>query len=311
MISEVTRCLHLQEDLYSIPAGNLSLFNPVRDRIVLEAPWIFTKPPPTAPTTDLMRYAIDTLFTNEDIAQERAILRTIQQYPHVNIVQAIALAYPGGIYLRRYTPLSKFNQIDKSVRPVRLLWYRDILRALQHLHHFHIAHADVRATNLLLDSEHRIVLYDFARATYFGGRNPSGPSGEPPFEEGSYGANGLVKTDSEATDKFALASFIYEMEIGHRPKFKYPASLLICPSVNTGDHILDETIQNGWKYRFESTAAMLGALEARIQSVGTDAAELPTIETRSSDIMCSEVESWRSQRLEQYGMSRPTDRCRE
>ena len=101
------------------------------------------------------------------------------------------------------------------------------------------------------------------------------------------------------------------MEIGHRPEFKYPASSLICPSVNTGDHMLDEIIQNGWKHRFESTAAMLGALEARIQSAGTDAAELPTIEARSSDVMCSEVDSWRSQRLEQYGISRPTDRRKE
>ena len=56
-----------------------------------------------------MRYVMDTVFTNEDIAQERAILRTIEQYPHVNIVQAIALSHPEGIYLRRYKPLSKFN----------------------------------------------------------------------------------------------------------------------------------------------------------------------------------------------------------
>ncbi|KAL8912798.1 MAG: hypothetical protein Q9171_002256 [Xanthocarpia ochracea] len=286
MSSGVIRSPQLQEDLYSIAAGNSSLIHPVNNRFVLKAPWIFTKPPPTGPTTDLTRYAMDTVISNEDIAQERAILRTVEQYPHVNLVQAIALSHPEGIYLRRYTPLSNLNQIEKPARP--------------HLHHFHIVRAAVGAANLLLDSEQGIVHRDFVYVMYFGGRNPSGPFGEPPFEGGSYGANGPVKTVSDATGRFALALFMYEMEMGRRPEFTYPASSLICPSVNTGDHVLDEIIQNGWQHRFVSTAAILGALEARIHSVGTDAAELPTIAARSSDVMCSEVDSWRSQRLEEY-----------
>ena len=45
-------------------------------------------------------YALHTVCHHDDIENERIILKRLERSPHTNILQAISLEHPEGIYLR-------------------------------------------------------------------------------------------------------------------------------------------------------------------------------------------------------------------
>lgn len=149
-------------------------------------------------------YAVDSVCHYEEIVNERIILKRLERTPHTNIMQAVSLDHPEGVYLRRHTPLSRRLQAGKPTQYIRIAWYRDMLRALLHLHTLEIAHADVRLDNFLYDSEGAIILCDFTCSRAFGQDNPSVPSSP----EG-LGVNGPSQIVSDKTDRFALASVMF------------------------------------------------------------------------------------------------------
>ncbi|KAF6235146.1 hypothetical protein HO173_006775 [Letharia columbiana] len=105
--------------------------------------------------------------------------------------------------------MAQRQQTEKPPQSIGIAWYRDMLRALVPLHELEIAHANVRIDDFLCHSEGAIVLYDFTCSRLFGQDNPSA-TGSPE----SLGVTGPPQTVSDPTDRFALASVMFEVETG-------------------------------------------------------------------------------------------------
>ncbi|KAL9126716.1 MAG: hypothetical protein Q9217_004279 [Psora testacea] len=158
---------------------------------------------------------------------ERTVMRLLEQRPHSNIVKTIDTDHDEGIYLRRYLSLS---ELEVPMQPGRILWYQDITRALLHIHNLDIAHSDLRLDNILFDQHGQALLCDFSAASPFGQPNPVHPHPDLPIP-----INGLSDIASDATDRFAMGSPIFQMEYVTNPKLSVAESgSLILPEIHTG-----------------------------------------------------------------------------
>ncbi|KAJ5096932.1 hypothetical protein N7456_007653 [Penicillium angulare] len=234
----------------------------------------------------LWDYASETVFHFGILKDERAILKLLADHPHPNIIDVIDVTQPEGIYLRKYRQLSELtstSQID------RILWYQDVLRALAHLHGLGVAHSDIRKDNILFDSGGQALLSDFGASCPFGYPNPSLP----------VLSNGHSETVSDATDMFAMASMIYELECKVRPEISINSANNLCfPAIQTGNNDLDSLIENAWKSNFDSTLDMLRHAERLSFSEGN---REPTCHPESKKELHERVLSWRSERINKYG----------
>ena len=102
--------VQVQEGLERLDGGASAYIYAINDEIVLKSPVIFVPPSDDASQMAQYEYALHSVCHHEDIENERTILKRLEQRPHANVLQAIALEYPKGIYLRRHTPLSKSLQ---------------------------------------------------------------------------------------------------------------------------------------------------------------------------------------------------------
>ncbi|KAB8260184.1 serine/threonine protein kinase [Aspergillus pseudonomiae] len=217
---------------------------------------------------------------------EKTVFRLLIEHPHPNIIEAIDIGHPEGIYLRKYQPLSG---VLPSTQPDRIAWYQDIMRALVHLHRFGIAHSDLRKDNILSDQKDHALLGDFSASCPFGHPNPSRP----------VLLNGPSETISDATDRFAMGSLIYELETGVRPEISVdnPCSLSL-PLVHTGCDELDSIIDNAWRGQYQSTADMLKHIE--LLNAGQDSRG-PVEYTVSKEELIGRINQWRRRRVEKHG----------
>lgn len=177
-----------------------------------------------------------------------------------------------------------------------MLWYQDILRALLHLHALHITHSDLRPdnTSILLDRQHVAILCDFSTAAPFGERNPAFPLRSLPVP-----LNGLSETVSASTDRFAMSSFIHQMETGSKPEISVVEDgNLTLPCVRTGNTGLDSIVRNGWLGKYASAAQMLADAESLN---ATTCRDQTVTQPASADELRASVRQWRGRRLEQYG----------
>jgi len=163
----VVMLVQIQKDLERLDGGSSAYIYAVNDQIVLKSPVTFVPPTDDSSQTAQYEYALTTVCHHEDIANERIILKRLERMPHPNVLQAISLEHPEGIYLRRHTPLARRLQTEKTLQSMRIAWYADMLRALVHLHNLGIAHADVRLDNFLCHSEDVIVLCNFTCSRAF------------------------------------------------------------------------------------------------------------------------------------------------
>lgn len=258
----------------------------VDEHTVLKTCRIYEPPSNKATPRALWDYASETVFHFGLLEDERAVLRLLAEHPHPNIIEVIDVDQPEGIYLRKYrqicevTPASQFD---------RILWYLDILRALLHLHTLGVTHSDIRKDNILFDSNDHALLSDFGASCSFGHPNPSLP----------LLTNGTSETVSDATDRFAMASMIYELETEVRPEISIDSAQgFIFPVVQTGNKDLDSLIENAWRGRFNSTLAMLKHAERIID--GKDNRK-PTAHLAMKTELRGRISSWRNDRANQYG----------
>ena len=284
----------VQEGLERLDGGGSAFIYAVNDRIVLKAPVIFTMSKENPSRMDNYEYALETVCYHDDIENERAILRRLAQVPHANVVQVVALENPEGVYLRRYSPLSKKLTSQRPAQSIRFEWYRDMLRALVHLHGLKIAHADVRIDNFLCDSNTAVVLCDFSCSRPFGGDNPSATRS---FER--LGVNGFSQIVSDATDRFALASVIFEIETSTKPNLDIINDTLQLPVVNTDSNSLDLIIQKAWLDEYDSTESMLSDVEALSMTSSSLSENLRS--TLALGDLRNEVDHWRRVRIARYG----------
>jgi serine/threonine protein kinase len=173
-----------------------------------------------------------------------------------------------------------------------------MLRALLHLHNLSIAHSDIRIDNFLCASDSRILLCDFSCARHFGQPNPSTTKVDEPL-----GVNGAAETVSDATDRFALASVLYFMEVGDRPHLLLMDGNVKLPHFTTGHNGIDSMITKAWLGKYNSTAHMLQDTESFRQTerkiTSSDSISFENLEDR--------VKQWRNDRQDRFGTT-PNDR---
>lgn len=265
----------------------------VDEHIVLKALTVYEPPASDALPRDQWFYASETLFSSSLMNDERTVFRLLEQRPHPNIVEAIHIDHAEGIYLRKYLPLSEFRN---PTQPSRILWYQDIIRGLHHLHNLHIAHSDVRIDNVLLDTQDRALLCDFSSSCPFGHPNLAYPRSGLPIP-----INGPAKSLSDATDRFAMGSLIFQMETGTKPELSVDDNgTLVLPQIRIGHSGIESMIRRAWLGQYSSTAQMLEHAE----SLHTDRRR----ETQSlmsqpvlKEVLRSRIKQWRKDREEQYG----------
>ena len=228
----------MQQDIDRLDGGGSAYIYGVTSEVVLKAPVTFCPLPEDASRLDRYEFAQWAFFYHDDIRNERDFLSQLEKAPHPNVIQPIALEYAEGLYLRRYLSLASILSKELPPRLVRKAFYRDMLRALKHLHELKIAHADVRIDNFLWADGGSIILCDFTCSRLFGGENPS--FANPPEISGVNGPHSHV---SDITDRFALGSVIFEISTGSRPSFCFDGTKLKIPPIQTGDAQLDTIIR--------------------------------------------------------------------
>ncbi|PYH91178.1 hypothetical protein BO71DRAFT_421779 [Aspergillus ellipticus CBS 707.79] len=173
----------------------------------------------------------------------------------------------------------------------RIRWYQDIIRAILHLHGLGLTHSDLHRGNVFLNHNGQAVLGDFGGCCRYGVENPFVAAPE----------NGYAKTVTDASDRFAMGSLIYEMETGARPKITADENgNLVFPCIYTGHGGIDLLIDNAWLGRYASTADML----AHAEELMTDAA--PSIhgmvqQAVSKKELRAQVKKWREGREKEHG----------
>ncbi|KAL9024278.1 MAG: hypothetical protein Q9196_006632 [Gyalolechia fulgens] len=170
-----------------------------------------------------------------------------------------------------------------------------MLRALVHFHKHKIAHADIRLDNFLYHSEEdAIVLCDFTCSRPFGQDNPSATS---PTE--SLGVNGPSQTVSDSTDRFALASVMFELETGTKPDLTLVNNNPKLPVVETGNRILDLVIYGAWRANYESTMDMLRDIESLPDPSGSETGS--DLQITAIESLQTQVDDWRRMRVQEHG----------
>ena len=282
-----------QFDLEIVGVGAASQIYKVDDLIVLKACRVYERPASDGSLQDQWFYASETLFHFNLMKDERTVMRLLEQRSHFNIVEAIDTDHDEGIYLRRYLSLS---ELKVPTQRGQILWYQDITRGLLHIHNLGIAHSDVRIDNVLFDQYGYAFLCDFSAASPFGQSNPARPRPDLPVP-----INGLSKIVSDATDRFAMGSLIFQMEHKTGPKLSVADNgSLILPEVHTGHNDIDAIIRKAWLGQYSSTAQMLKDLESlQNDTIRDTRGSMSQIVSRES--LRDRIRHWKEHREKQVG----------
>lgn len=196
-----------------------------------------------------------------------------------------------------YVDICRYLSSKFLLQQGRILWYQDIARGLVHIHKLGVAHSDLRIDNLLFDQHGHAFLCDFSAASPFGHSNPARPTPGFPVP-----INGLSEVVSDATDRFAMGSLIFQMEQITSPKLKVAENgSLILPIVRTRHYNMDTVIRKAWLGQYSSTAHMLKDLESLQLNAAQDTrGPMPQILSRGS--LRNRVRHWREGRDKQLGM---------
>ncbi|KAJ5930005.1 hypothetical protein N7466_005498 [Penicillium verhagenii] len=284
-----TVCLQPQYDLDILGVGASGQVYNVSDQIVLKACRIFAPPSSDSSRRDLWHYASDTLFHFNLLKDERTVLQQLQNKPHPHIMKAIDTGHREGLYLRKYRQLPAEVKATQA-RRIRL--YRDIADALCHLHSLGIVHADVRVDNVLFDDQFSAILCDFSAAS---------PCGQPNlvFPDLPLPINGPSPILTEASDMFALASLIFQMEHGFAPGLSLENGRLALPELTSGNQGIDEVIQMAWLGNYSRTSDMLHQL-AFIDSQMNEYAESTEVPSDLEDLNL-QILDWKKHRICNFG----------
>lgn len=289
-----TYTLHLQpqHDLDIAVVGTSGQVYNVDDQVVLKACQIFAPPTSDASQSDHWHYASDTLFHSNLLEDERTVLQLLQTRPHPHIIEAIDTDQPEGTYLRKYRHRATHTFATQSQR-IRL--YHDVVDALRHLHSLGIIHADIRIDNILFDDHGSAILCDFSAASPCGEPNHVLPDLPLPI-------NGPSPTLSEASDMFAMASLISQLEHGVASKPSLENGILILPDIGSGNQGIDEVIRKAWLGCYSSTSEMLQHLTS-IDAEMYHSYEGSRVVSVSRNLLEDQVKTWRGHREKKLGVT--------
>lgn len=279
-----------QKDLDIVGVGASGQVYNVNDQVVLKTCRIFEPPGDEASQSDHWHYASDTIFHSNLLKDERTVLQLLQNRPHRHIIAAVDTEQPEGLYLRKYRHPA-VGLISTQAHRIRL--YRDITDALHHLHSLGIVHADVRIDNVLFDDDGMAILCDFSAASPCGQPNPVFPDLPLPL-------NGPSATLSKASDMFAMASLIFQMEYGASPVLSLSNGALCLPEIRSGNRDLDEVIQKAWLGHYSRTSEMLQQL-IRIDAQTSHCTESTQPLREPLEHLKDQVKGWRRNREKSFG----------
>lgn len=118
-------------------------------------------------------------------------------------------------------------------------------------------------------------------------------------ELGNRGRQRLFKGGIRYTDRFALASVMFEIETGTKPAFAVLDNSIRFPALNTGSESLDLIIERAWFEKYESTLDMLGDIKALL---GPNKCAVGSIlHTDVIESLEAEIREWRLTRAQKYG----------
>ncbi len=183
---------------------------------------------------------------------------------HRNVVAVYAFGQEGELWylaseLVAGGPLSKkLREAGPLPSGLVALLVRDILAGIEHAHHNHVIHRDIKPGNVLLTTEGRAKLADFglARSLYDPFRTKPGVVMGTPQYMSPEQVSGSEDTDYR-TDFFSIASIAYEMLTGTSPfKDASPARSMLAVARGERPALVD------------SEPAVLPLLESAIEHLG-------------------------------------------
>lgn len=279
-----------QPDLDIVGAGASGQVYNVDDHVVLKTCQIFEPPSGDASQSDHWHYASETLSHVNLLEDERTVLKLLQSRPHPHIMEAIDTDQPEGIYLRKYRRRAA-DIIPTQSHRIRV--YRDITDALRHIHSLGIVHAEIQIDSVMFDDDGSAILCDFGAASPFGQANPFFPVLPLPV-------NGPFPTLSEASDMFAMASLIFQMEHGVFPELFLNNETLVLPEIRSGNQGIDEVIKKAWLGHYSSTSEMLQHLIS-IDAQTCHRRESPRPAPERGELFKDQIKRWRAHREEKFG----------
>jgi serine/threonine protein kinase len=275
-----------QTDLEELGVGAAGVAYKVDDHAAPKTCHVSGPPPTNAPARERSHYASQAILYSNIMQDERTVFRLLEQRPDSNIVEAIDTDRAEGIYLRKYLPIDKLE--ETPTQPGRILWYQDIIRALVHIYGLGIAHSDLRIDNILCDRQGHALLCDFSASSPFGKLNPDFPHSASPVP-----INGLSEVVSGATDRFAMGSVIFRMEIGAKPELSVgDDGAIVLPQVQTGHDGIGTMIRKAWLGQYGSTSQMLEHADSLHSNLIRDTPG-PTIQSVSREALRDRVKQWR------------------
>lgn len=272
-----------------VGVGSAGQVYEVHEDVVLKTGRIYEPPTTTTSPLDMWFYASESICHFNILQNEKRIYRLLERHPHPNIAAPIDI-HPEGIYLRRY---SLRPEIRTATQTDRILWYRDILRGLIHLHNLGIAHSDLRMDNVLSDTQGRAIICDFSASCPFGQPNLVSSSPGHPIP-----INGPAKILSDATDRFALASLMFRLETGCDGRLSVDNdNHLLLPEITKGHKKIGLIIKKAWIGNYSSTSQMLDDIDILENGSNPDAPR----DLTSKDMLRTFVRQWRDERIARYG----------
>lgn len=289
-----------QKDLDLVGVGASGQVYNINDQVVLKTCRIFEPPGDNASQSAHWHYASDTIFHSNLLKDERTVLQLLQSRPHRHIIAAVDVEQPEGLYLRKYRHPT-VDMISDQAHRTRL--YSDITGALHHLHSLGIVHADVRIDNILLDDQGRAILCDFSAASPCGHPNPVFPDLPLPL-------NGPSTTLSDASDMFAMASLIFQMEHGAAPELSFADGALCLPEITSGNRGLNEVIQKAWLGHYSCTSEMLQQLNLLNAQTSHCSESTQALHDEPLEHLKDQVKVWRRNREKRFGKVSPPPQYR-
>ncbi|EGE06902.1 hypothetical protein TEQG_05955 [Trichophyton equinum CBS 127.97] len=228
-------------DLIGVGASG-QVYN-VNDQVVLKTCRIFQPPGDNSSQNAHWHYASDTIFHSNLLKDERTVLQLLQSRPHRHIIAAVDTEQPEGLYLRKYRHPT-VDMISDQAHRIRL--YSDITASALYMQmygstiSFSMTRAGpsfvILAPQVLVDNQTRV------------------------FPDLPLPLNGPSTTLSDASDMFAMASLIFQMEHGAAPELSFADGALCLPEITSGNRGLDEVIQKAWLGHYSCTSEMLQQL---------------------------------------------------
>ncbi|KAL2689378.1 hypothetical protein Neosp_003431 [[Neocosmospora] mangrovei] len=186
------------------------------------------------------------------------------------------------------------SRLDMWYYASESIFHFELIENERNIFRLEIAHSELRLENVLFDTHGEAIICDFSASAMFGQPNPAAPSSGCPVP-----INGLSKSLSAATDRFAFASLMFQLETGAKPALSITNDgTLLLPQFISEHADIGRVIKKSWLGTFTSTLEMLRSVESLNEPREFP---IPQHTTPRSDLR-ELVAQWREERITKHGL---------